>query len=55
MDAALKAKASESARGAWAKQMHHRLNTKIASRTKPGITAIEQQIRKDGMHRTINK
>ena len=52
MDAALKAKALESARGARAKRMHHRLNMKIASRTKLGITAVEQQIRKDGMHRT---
>ena len=52
MDAAIKAKALESARGARAKQIRRRLNTKIASRTKLGITAVEQQIRKDGMHRT---
>lgn len=52
MDAAIKATALESARGARAKRMRRRLNTKIASRAKLGITAVEQQIRKDGMHRT---
>ena len=55
MDAAIKAKALESARGARAKRMRRRLNTKIASRTKLGITAVEQQIRKDGMHRTSSQ
>jgi hypothetical protein len=52
MDAAITATALESARGARAKRMRRRLNTKIASRAKLGITAVEQQIRKDGMHRT---
>jgi hypothetical protein len=42
------AKALESARGARAKRIRRRLNTKIASRTKLGITAVQQQIRKDG-------
>ena len=51
MDAAIQAKALESARGARAKRVRRRLNTKIAGRTKLGITAVEQQIRKDGMHR----
>jgi hypothetical protein len=51
MDAAIKATALESACGARAKRMRRRLNTKIASRKKLGITAVEQQIRKDGMHR----
>ena len=55
MDAAIKAKALESARGARAKRMHRWLNTKIASRTKLGIMAVEQQIRKDGMHRTSSQ
>ena len=55
MDAAIKAKALESARGARAKRMRRRLNTKIASRTKLGITAVEQQICKDGMHRTSSQ
>jgi hypothetical protein len=55
MDAAIKTKALESARGAWAKRIHRRLNTKIASRTILGITAVEQQIRKDGMHRTTSQ
>ncbi len=55
MDAAMKAKALELARAARAKQICRRLNTKIASRTKLGITAVEQQIRKDGMHRTTSQ
>jgi hypothetical protein len=55
MDAAIKAKALESARGARAKRMRRRLNTKIASRTKLGITAVEQQICKGGMHRTSSQ
>ena len=55
MDAAIKAKALESARGARAKRTRRRLNTKIASRTKLGITAVEQQIRKDGMHRASSR
>ncbi len=52
MDAAIKAKELELARGARAKRVRRRLNTKIAGRTKLGITAVEQQICKDGMHRT---
>ena len=55
MDAAIKAKALELARGAWAKRMRRQLNTKIASRTKLSITAVEQQIHKDGMHRTSSQ
>jgi len=51
MDAAITAKKLESALGARAKRIRCRLNTKIPSRTKLGITAVEQQIRKDGMHR----
>ena len=51
MDAALKAKALESTRGARAKQVQWKLNTKIPSRKKLGIAIVEQQIRKDGMHR----
>ncbi len=51
MDAALKAKALESARGACAKRVWWKLNTKIPSRTKLGIATIEQQICKDGMRR----
>ena len=54
-DAALEVKALESACGAWAKRMRRQLNTKIASRTKLGITSVEQQIRKDGMHRTSSQ
>ena len=55
MDAAIKAKALELARGARAKRMRRRLNTKITSRTKLGTSAVEQQIRKDGMHRTSSQ
>ena len=55
MDAAIKAKALELARSARAKRMRRQLNTKIASRTKLVITAVEQQIHKDGMHRTSSQ
>jgi hypothetical protein len=55
MDAAIRAQDLESARGARAKRIRSRLNTKIASRSKLGITAVEQQIRKDGMHRTSSQ
>jgi hypothetical protein len=51
VDAALKAKALESTRGARAKQVRRKLNTKISCRTKLGIATIEQQICKDSMHR----
>jgi hypothetical protein len=44
IDAALKAKAMESTRGARAKRIQCRLNTKIPSRMKLGITSVEQQI-----------
>jgi hypothetical protein len=52
MDAAIKAKELELTRGARDKRVHCCLNTKIAGRTKLGITAVKQQICKDGMHRT---
>jgi hypothetical protein len=55
VDAAITAKTLELARGARAKQTHRRLNTKIASRAKLCITAVQQQIRKDGMHRTTSQ
>jgi hypothetical protein len=51
VDAALKAKALELAQGARAKRVRRKLNTKIPSRKKLGIVAVEHQIRKDGMHR----
>jgi hypothetical protein len=50
VDAALKAKALELARGARAKRVRQKLNTKIPSRKKLGIAAVEHQIRIDGMH-----
>jgi hypothetical protein len=53
VDAALKAKALESAQGARAKRIKWKLNTKIPSRKKLGIATIEQQIRKGIMHRAM--
>jgi hypothetical protein len=47
MDSATKAQALE------AKRICHCLITKIASQVKLGITAVEQQIRKDRMHRSM--
>jgi hypothetical protein len=52
VDAAITAKILELARGARAKRIRSRLNTEIASHSKLGNTAVQQQIRKDGMHRT---
>ncbi len=40
------------ARGAWVKQAKQKVNARITSRKKLGIVAIEQQIRKDCMHRS---
>ncbi len=51
VDAALKAKALESAWGARAKRVRLKLNTKIPSRKKLGIATVEHQICKAGMHR----
>jgi hypothetical protein len=50
VDTTLKAKALESARGARAKQVRWKINTKIPSRKKLGIATVEHQICKDGMH-----
>ena len=50
VDVALKANALEQARGARAKRVWWKLNTKIPSRRKLGIAAVEHQIRQDGMH-----
>jgi hypothetical protein len=51
VNAALTAQNRELARGAREKQARGRTNTRISSRRKFGLVAIEQQIRKDGMHR----
>jgi hypothetical protein len=51
VDADLKAKELESARGARAKWVRWKLNTKFPCRTKLGIATIEQRICKDSMHR----
>jgi hypothetical protein len=53
VDAALKAKALELARGARAKRVRQKINTKIPSRKKLGIATVEHQICKDGMHRAV--
>ena len=50
VNAALAAQNQERARGARAKRVHGQVNTKIPSRQKLGMVAIEQQIQKDGMH-----
>jgi hypothetical protein len=51
VDAALKAKALESARGARAKRVRQKISTKIPSRKKLGIATVEHQICKDSMPR----
>ena len=43
------------AQGTRAKRIRRRLNTKIASRSKLGITMVEEQIHKDGMHRSSSQ
>ncbi len=43
------------ARGAWAKKAKNAVNTRIASRKKLGIVAIEQQIRKNRMHQSTHQ
>jgi hypothetical protein len=50
VDAALRANALEQARGARAKRIWRKLNTKVPSQWKLGIAAVEHQIRQDGMH-----
>jgi hypothetical protein len=52
VNAALVAQNRERARGARAKRIPCQINAKIPSRQKLGMVAIEQQIRKDGMHRS---
>jgi hypothetical protein len=51
VDAAIKAKALESTRGARAKRVRWKINTKILSRKKLGTATAEHQIRKDGIQR----
>jgi hypothetical protein len=55
VNAARMAQELDLARGARAKQAKQKVNAKILSRKKLGIVAIEQQIRKDGMHRSITQ
>jgi hypothetical protein len=55
VNAACTAQELDLAKGARAKQAKQKVNAKIVSRKKLGIVAIEQQIRKDGMHRSITQ
>jgi hypothetical protein len=55
VNAARTAQELDLARGARAKRAKQKVNAKILSRKKLGIVAIEQQIRKDGMHRSITQ
>jgi hypothetical protein len=50
MKAALTAQHHECKRSAHLKRVCRKLNRKIPSRTKLGVTAVEHQIRADGMH-----
>jgi hypothetical protein len=50
VNAALTAQQLKNKRGACIKQVHHKLNRKIPSRQNLRITAVECQIRTDGMH-----
>jgi hypothetical protein len=54
VNAALTARQDEQQQGAHIKQVQCKLNRKIPSRKKLGITAVEHQIRLDGMHRHPN-
>jgi hypothetical protein len=50
VNAALTARQDEQQQGARIKRVRRKLNRKILSRKKLGITAVEHQIRLDGMH-----
>jgi hypothetical protein len=50
MDAAIAARHQERQRGARTKHIRHKLNRKIPSHKKLGITEVERQIRHNGMH-----
>jgi hypothetical protein len=55
VDAALKANALEQAQGTRAKQAWRKLNTtKVPSRQKLEIAAVEHQIQQDGMHQAVS-
>jgi hypothetical protein len=51
VQAAIHAKTLEQAQGARSKQIRRKNNSKILSRKKLGIVAIEQQISQDGHHK----
>jgi hypothetical protein len=55
VNAARTAQELDLARGARAKGAKQKVNAKIRSKKKLGIVAIEQQIRKDGMHWSITQ
>jgi hypothetical protein len=50
MNAALMAKQLNQQPGTRLKHAHQKVNRKIPSRKKLGVTAVEQQIQLDGMH-----
>ena len=50
VDAALKENTLEQAQGVQAKRVWWKLNTKVPSRRKLGIAAVEHQIGQNGMH-----
>ena len=52
VDVALKANALEQARGARAKRVWQKLNTKVPSQRKLEIAAVKHQVQQDGMHQT---
>ena len=54
LQAAITAGRQIAAAGSHARRIHHRVNRKLPSRTKLGITAVEMQIQRDRMHLAAN-
>ena len=55
IQAAITAGRRSAAAGRRAKRIRHRVNLKLSSRSKLGITAVERQIRQDCMHLTAHE
>jgi hypothetical protein len=55
LQAAITAGLQSAAEGSRARRMRHRVNRKLPSRSKLGITAVERQIRQDCMHLVANE
>jgi hypothetical protein len=53
--AAIQAKTLELTQGDCSKRIRQKTNSKIPSRKKMGIVAIEQQIRQEGQHKHLRK